>query len=164
MKGSLGHFDYKFCGDLWYINKGEKVKAKKITIKAPTRLHLKEVLFIEQEYEKSQLKLLESMKNIIGDELLKDTISDNSKKTKEKEEEKEEVAVLKSLMSGGADVEKCLSCLETIFLSSKNGVHFAYVDDKEEITDTILEDFSIIDIKNLLGSYIVNFIIASPGN
>lgn len=156
-------FDYNFEGELLYAKKGDMVQAKKISIKAPTNSNIIETIKLQQEYEKSQLKMASSLKDFVGQAQVDKMLESNKgNKTKDKEEEPTTTIIIQQLMAGG-DVEKCFDALKKILLSSHRNNAIAMIDDIEPMTETIYDDMAFVDTKNILGLYILNFMAISQG-
>jgi hypothetical protein len=159
-------FDYEFIASLNYIKKGEPVRAKKISIKAPTNRNIRELTILEKEFEQSSIKMVSMLSQSLGKDNFDNIINNRDEfqkkpKKKSESEEPKEQSIIKTLFSGGADIEKCFDILKKIFLNSSNTNPVALIDDTEKLTETIYNDFSYIDIKNILGLYLINFIISS---
>lgn len=169
MKKPNNSFEYKFVGDLLYIDSAEdgkerkKVKAKKITIKAPTRKNLGNCLFLEQTYKKAESKMATNFVSAVGQEYI-NNLRDENKATKQEKEDIEinTQTIIDTLMSGDADIEKCFVILGYILSSGTKDNPNALIDDKVQMNETIYGDIdSIDDLKGLLGAYIQNFFISS---
>ena len=143
-------FDYEFAGDLSYVKDGEQKKAVMLSIKAPTNRNIDDVLVLEQELAKSQMNILSTLKESLGEggieklSKMRDDVDDSEESQNTRE------SILQQLMGGGADVKKCMNALKKILLSNPNG-STAFVDESTKLTETIYNDFSFIDTKNILG-------------
>ena len=86
--------------------------------KAPTNKLSRYVINIEQEFEKSQFKLLQSLKDAMGENSIKEMMELNDKNKTSKKTKFQELTrefIIQNLMSGGADMEKCFDSLRYIF-------------------------------------------------
>ncbi len=143
-------FTHNFIKPFKYAKGGDEAEAGCITVHAPTNRLLKQVSIIEKEYRKSELKLVEAFKNVIGDSGFQKII--------EGKQETQEItpdAAISSMMSGGAKMDDCYGALK-IILSG------ALVDDDTKMTATMFDDMRPCDTKEIMGKYIVNFLLTSP--
>lgn len=156
------NFVYEFEGELSYIKNGEPQKATFLNIKAPTNKDINEVMIIEQEYQKAELGVLSMLTNSIGKDSVNNLI-ENRGQYEEKSENKDinRESILTQMLSGNADMIKCIDSLKKILLKGSHKSPVAIIDDTEKLTNLIYEDMSPHDTKNLLAEYILNFIVTS---
>lgn len=153
-----------------YAHKGEKVFAKHITIKLPLRHNLNDLSILEGELYKSMMnaqKLLPPKSDSEKDkeiDKLNQTIADlkAGKKTTDKSEKADLSQASKMMSMGGADMAKCYKAFDSILMSEKSGLKTALIDDKEFITDVIIDNIDLSDYKSLFDKYVNNFLDISP--
>ena len=154
-----------------YDYKGDKVFAKHITMKSPTRYVLNDLSILEGELYKSMMnaqKLLPPKSDNEKDkeiEKLNQIISDlkAGKKSKEQSDNKVDLANAGKMMAmGGADMTKCYKAFDRILTSENSQLKSALIDDKEPITEVILSNMDLKDYKSLFDKYINHFLEISP--
>ncbi len=159
-------FVYELKSPLQYAKDGEMKDGKTLTVSAPTNRVMKQVAFIEQEYEKSQIQMMANFKHAVGEQGFSDILKNRG--PGEGSEESSQVntseSVIKSIMAGGGDIVKCYESLKEILLSGTAQRPTCVADDTVRMTGEMYSDISSLDCKFLLGEYIVNFIIASQGD
>ena len=131
-----------------------------LSVKAPTNKNMDDVLVIEQELAKSQMNIISSLKESLGSDGV-EKLSKMRDEVESVEEESTKESILQQLLGGNADVKKCMRSLKNILLSKPNGP-MACIDENIQLTETIFNDFSFLDTKNILGEYILNFLLTSP--
>lgn len=159
----IKEFTYNFRNELMYAKDGEPVKAETITVKAPRNNVLRQVSLIEQYFEQSQVNMLKAFKDAIGDvafqKMLESRgVEETAKEVKGKSETSE---IMKQFYAGGANLDKCYEALRQILISGNTESPTAVLDSRVKITSPIFSDMTPEDTKNILGEYVINFIIAS---
>jgi len=142
---------YKLIKPLKYTSGGEGFKnAEYITVKAPSVKVRKHIGFIEREYLSAIKKNNEGKKPPTKEELkaAKEALARN-----DSESNPEEEGNLIMFMIGSSENREC--CEDHFF---KILYADAMVDDKEKFTELMSEGMSFLDMKNLMGVYLGNFL------
>jgi len=149
-------FEHEFLKPFKYASGGDEVLSQKIVIPAPSNRLLEQISTIEKEYRKSELKMVESFKNVIGEEAFANLMKEREDQDKSKDQDSEMTpnAVISSMMGGGSNMVKCFSALKIILKKS-------IVDGETKMTPSMFDDMSPIDTKEILGKYIINFLVIS---
>lgn len=153
-------FTYSVKYGFQYADGGDMVAAQSITVIAPNNTVARHVYVIEQQLNKSQMSLLSTLKDTVGEDAFQERIE---KKSSPDEKSKREDAdmVVQSLFAGNADIEAVMTAFEKILLSGSPERPTCVIDGKVKMTGVIFKEMTPGDTKRLLGEYIVNFISAS---
>jgi hypothetical protein len=67
-----------------------------------------------------------------------------------------------SILSLGGDIGKVFNAFDSVLTYSREGMRFAFIDNKEPMTSYILARLTKEDYEGLLGAYIESFLSPSP--
>ena len=136
---------------------GKFVDAQSIEIFAPVGSMMKEVNILDAEYHKSKAisdkSIIESIKGITPEQIetFKKGTSD------QKEVEATPIQVISDMIKNGADMDKCFSSLRDILTTQINTKPMCIIDTVPLIKEHF-NNLSIIDIKEILGLYLISFL------
>lgn len=159
-------FIYVLKNGFKYAKDGEMAVAREVRVSAPSNKVLRQVNIIEQEFEKSQLRLLTSFKDAIGEKAFEKLLEDKGPGATADESQKKTTPeeAVKNFYSGDADLEKCYAALKDILCSGNEANPTAVIDGITKFTRPLFDEMTPSDTKGILGGYVVNFIIASQSN
>ena len=123
-----------------YAHKGEKIEASFIELKAPTSRNMRECAFLKQAF-------FHSLPDDKGEE-------DGEKGDPSAVSGSQVISMM--YLSHDVDMVPVLGHAKELFTS---GV--AMVDGEEKLTKPLMDTLSQIDLENMLGDYLINFIVAS---
>lgn len=135
-----------------YSHNGDFKEGYALTVYSPNYKQMDHVCVLDNAFNQSLIKGKDSIK-------LDDQQLDEIKSTKDEEMSSEGIVQILSSFCELGLLQKCYNSIGEIITTGKR----ASVDGIE-INKQMLEQLNIKDLKNILGEYIANFIIASPGN
>jgi len=134
-----------------YTTGGQKVFAKEITLRAPTRAILSKAYIIKGQILKSGIQA----QSIIGESVKKEiAMADTPAEKKDGD--------YMSILCIADDIEKIFEAFDYILTAESNGLKFALIDGKEPFTSLLIERLSKEDYEGMLGLYIKSFLALSP--
>lgn len=138
-----------------YAQGGDTPAASFILLKAPTTRHLKECAALEQSFRRAHAALVKDQEQSLN--------LNQDQNTSTKDDSKTETEItgddILGLMSASMDVDfpEVLGVARKLFLNP--GV--AFIEGETQLKQVLMERISLLDLKGMLGTYLVNFTIAA---
>ncbi len=142
-------FKYDLSYFFEYAFNGQTKKANYLIIQAPKMKVACYTSILEREFFKA-------IENVPKDE--------GQGQTKNKKQDSTSASDYTMLLSAYGDIQKCYEALTKILVDGINESAVCKIDGIEKITESLIEELSLTDIKNILGEYYENFLITSLQN
>lgn len=147
-KDFVKSFTHTLVQPFSYADKGMQAEAQTVVVNAPTAAMSQFTSLIETEFNKGMMEL--SLK-------FKDQAKEKGDKKEDDEDEQSKRDTIYTILSSYADLNKCYLSLRSI-LTSKGQ---ALADGAQPLTVPLHDSMSLADTREILVSYILNFLNTS---
>jgi ribosomal protein L3 len=135
---------------------GDIIEAQSVEIFAPNNKVYKEVNIIDVEFNKSRSNAIQKSMDMVKD--MSESKIEQLKKMQSSEKEKtpEPSEIISEMIQNGADMNKCFDALKEIL--TKQTTKASCLIDTVPMKKEHFDELSVIDTKEILGKYIINFL------
>ncbi len=136
---------------------GDVIEAQSIEIFAPTNKFFKYTNIMDTEFNISKSNAMKNLMGMISPEKLEELQKVDRKNVKNTEEEYTPNSLIAEMLQNGANIEKCFDALKTILTSNTVDKTMCLIDTVKMKPDHF-DELSVIDTKEILGKYMINFL------
>jgi hypothetical protein len=137
-------FKYNLIDGFEYASNGIVKKSYCLTIKAPKMKVACYTAILEREFFKAM-----------------ENVPKNEQQDKNSKSDALKASDYTMLLSAYGDIQKCYDALTKILIDGRFENAVCKIDDLEKMTESLIEELSLTDIKNVLGEYYRNFLLTS---